>query len=370
VRVERHILFWLGAGIVLLALVAMLSAVLLPFVAGMVIAYFLNPLVDWLERLGFGRALAVILILAGALLAVVAVVVLLAPVVIGQIRLLIEAVPSDLARLQAAMTTWLVQRRGGRYPELAPAIERAMTAVGQMGTTAVAEVAKAIWNQGLALVNLMSLLLITPVVVVYLLVDWHSMLARVDGWLPREQAPTLRRLAGEIDDVVAAFVRGQGTICLILGALYATALGALGLPYGVLIGLFTGLAGFVPFVGWALGLLIAVGVAIAQAWPEIGLPVQVGAIFLAGMAIDSAFLGPRLVGRRVGLHPVWLIFALVVFSYLFGFLGVLVAVPVAAAIGVLVRFGLESYLASPIYNGHAAQDSKAPPFGDQSGPRA
>ena len=199
--------------------------------------------------------------------------------------------------------------------------------------------------------NFLALLLITPVVVFYLLVDWHPMLERVDGTLPRDHAPTIRRLGGEINDAVSAFIRGQGAICMMLGIYYAVGLSWAGIDYGLLVGLSTGLLAFIPIVGWLLGLIFASGLAIVQFWPDLTPLAKVVGVLVAGMAFDAAVLSPRFVGHKVGLHPVWLIFALFVFSYLFGFVGTLVAVPLAAAVGVLVRFAVQVYLDSSVYKG-------------------
>jgi predicted PurR-regulated permease PerM len=210
-------------------------------------------------------------------------------------------------------------------------------------------IASSLWDQSRAVVNFFSLLLVTPLVVFYMLLDWDPMLAKINGWLPRAHAPTIRQLASDVNDAVSAFIRGQGTVCLILGVFYAAGLTAVGLRYGLLIGLATGIMAFVPFVGWALGLITASVLAVMQFWPDAVPLLMVIGVFLAGQAFDAGFLSPSIVGSKIGLHPVWLIFALFVFSYLFGFVGVLVAVPVAAAIGVLVRFALKVYLASPYY---------------------
>jgi predicted PurR-regulated permease PerM len=187
-----------------------------------------------------------------------------------------------------------------------------------------------------------------------LLVDWHPMLAKIDTWLPRDHAPVIRSLATEINDAIAAFVRGQGTVCLILGAYYAVALHAIGLDYGVFVGLATGLLAFIPFIGWVLGLLTGTVLAVAQFWPDVIKLLMVVGVFLVGAGLDSGFLSPKIVGSKIGLHPVWLIFALFVFAYLFGIVGLLVAVPLAAALGVLVRFALGRYLESSVYRGHAS----------------
>jgi len=161
----------------------------------------------------------------------------------------------------------------------------------------------------------------------------------------------VRALATDMNDAVAAFVRGQGTVCLILGAFYAIALSAIGLNYGLLIGLVTGVLAFVPIVGWLIGSLTATTVAIVQFWPDMVPILLVVSVFIAAQALDAGFLGPTIVGSKIGLHPVWLIFALFVFSYLFGFVGTLIAVPLAAALGVLIRFAIDVYLKSPVYQG-------------------
>jgi predicted PurR-regulated permease PerM len=169
--------------------------------------------------------------------------------------------------------------------------------------------------------------------------------------LPRAHAPTIRRLAGEVNDAVSAFIRGQGTVCFVLAIYYAVALGLMGLRYGLLVGLATGIMSFVPFVGWALGLITATTIAVVQFWPDTLPILAVVGIFAGAQVLDAGFLSPNIVGSKIGLHPVWLIFSLFVFSYLFGFVGVLVAVPIAAAVGVLVRFALKIYLSSPLYSG-------------------
>jgi len=183
------------------------------------------------------------------------------------------------------------------------------------------------------------------------------MLARLDDALPRDHAPTIRRLASGINDAVAAFIRGQGTICLVLGLFYAIGLSWAGIDYGLLVGLTTGLLAFIPIVGWLLGLIFASGLAIVQFWPDYTPLLKAVAVLVSGIAIDTAFLSPRFVGQKVGLHPVWMIFSLFVFSYLFGLVGTLVAVPLAAAIGVLVRFAVGIYLDSSLYKGNSGAES-------------
>jgi predicted PurR-regulated permease PerM len=208
-----------------------------------------------------------------------------------------------------------------------------------------------LWSGGRALVSLFSLIVITPVVAFYLIYDWHRMLGTVDGWVPVHQRATVRRLAREIDAAIAGFVRGQSAVCVILGSFYAVALTVSGLNFGLLIGLISGLITFIPYVGSMTGLILALGVAVAQFWPEYTSILIVLGIFLVGQFLEGNVLAPKLVGESVGLHPVWLIFALLAFGYLFGFVGLLVAVPLAATIGVLARFALRRYLESSLYTG-------------------
>jgi predicted PurR-regulated permease PerM len=188
-----------------------------------------------------------------------------------------------------------------------------------------------------------------------MLLDWDRMVAKVDGWVPRDHVETVRRLASDINRSTAGFVRGQGSVGLIMGVSYAIALTLVGLNFGLLIGLFAGLIGFIPYVGSLVGLVLSVGVAVVQFWPEWQWIAVVVGIFFAGQMIEGNVLQPKLVGNRVGLHPVWLMFALFAFGYLFGFVGLLIAVPAAAAFAVLVRFALERYLASPVYRGNGGK---------------
>ncbi len=353
-RVERQVLFWLSALILLIIAALVLRSVLLPFVAGMVIAYALNPLADRLCALGLPRIWASGIVVLLLMMALTAAVVFLIPIIANQIQQFAEALPGELERVRGAVEDSAREHLGGQFSNFQVWLDTAAGELSRNWAAIIGFLAQSVWSQGRALVNFASLLLITPVVVFYLLVDWHPMLAKIDGWLPRDHAPTIRRLASEINAAVSAFIRGQGLVCMILGSLYAIGLSWAEIPYGVIIGLGAGILSFIPFVGFALGLVTASIVALAQFWPDTLPLLKVVAVFGAGQALDSGLLSPRSVGPKVGLHPVWLIFALIVFAYLFGFVGVLVAVPVAAAIAVLVRFALEVYLSSSIYMGRTA----------------
>lgn len=350
-RVERQVLFWLAAVLaVVLALLA-LKDVLLPFLIGIVIAYALNPVADRLSAIGINRTAASGLIVAALVVVIVLLLVFLVPLLANQIQQISMSLPGELDRIREIVETWARERLGSRFGDFKAALDRAVNDLSSNWSGLAGVVAKSVWAQGLALVNFLSLLLITPLVVFYLLVDWHPMLERIETWLPRDHKATIVRLAGEINDAISAFIRGQGLVCLALGIIYAIGLTVVGLRYGLLIGLATGVLSFIPFVGWALGLITALILAVVQFWPDTVPLLQVAGVFALGQIADAAFLSPKIVGSKIGLHPVWLIAALFVFSYLFGFAGVLVAVPVAAAAAVLVRFALEVYLGSSIYKG-------------------
>lgn len=354
---ERQILFWLAAAIVFGISVLVLRDVLLPFVVGLVIAYALNPIVDRLGSLGVPRVWGSALVVALVVAVVGVLLVLLVPLLIAQAQQLMVTLPGQLEKIKTAVEAYAKEHLGSVYTD---AFNRAMAEVANNSGLIASTVARSLWTQSMALINLVSLVLITPLVVFYLLADWRPMLAKVDSMLPIAHAATIRRLAHDIDGAIAAFIRGQGLVCIILAAIYAAGLSLIGLNYGLLIGLATGVLSFVPFAGWALGLICATVLAAVQFWPDMMPIYMVLGVFAFGMALDSALLGPRIVGSKIGLHPVWLLFALFVFSYLFGFVGVLVAVPLAAAIAVLVRYALELYLGSSFYD----RDGMKPPARD------
>lgn len=349
----RQVWFWLLALLAVLIALSVFKDILLPFIAGMMLAYFLNPLADRLQAMGLSRVIAAALLVCVVGVFLVAALVLLMPVLSTQIEQLAKSLPSDIQRARRALEVLAQERFGSYLGYVQAALDRAIAELQSNGSSILAALAAALWSRGAALVNLASLILITPLVVFYLLVDWHPMLERVRLWLPRDHAITIEHLAVEVNDAVAAFIRGQGAICLCLGLFYAVGLAFAGLKYGMVIGLVTGALAFVPMIGWVLGTIVALGAAVMQFAPKFGPILTVFAVMVGGMVFDTAVLSPRLVGKKVGLHPVWLIFALFAFSYLCGFVGTLVAVPVSAAIAVLVRFGVARYLESDVYRGQA-----------------
>jgi predicted PurR-regulated permease PerM len=332
-----------------------LRDVLLPFIAALALAYLLDPLADRLERLGMSRLAATILILVVFLLLFVIALVLLVPLLGQQLAGLVARLPGDAAKLQA-----LVLERGGPWLERLGGTQLTEDARNSLGnlvgeaTKWVGSVLQSLWTGGTAIIGVFSLLVLTPVIAFYLLVDWDRMVATVDSWLPLDHRETIRGLLREMDGSIAGFLRGQALVCLLLGLFYAIGLSMLGVNFGALIGIISGFLSFIPYVGSLTGLVLSVGVAIVQFWPDWTWSLATLAVFAAGQFLEGNILQPKLVGNSIGVHPVWLMFALLAFGSLFGFVGLLLAVPLAAVIGVLCRFALRQYLASNIYHGGSA----------------
>jgi predicted PurR-regulated permease PerM len=337
---------WGVAAAAFLLLLWLLGDVLLPFVLGGALAYLLDPLADRLERAGARRIWAVVVITLTALLALVLAVVLLIPTLVSQAEALVEVAPS----LFQQVTDWLM----ARFPDLADEGSALRGQIGEVAATLQAragELASTLLASVAGVVNLVLIVVIVPVVTFYLLLDWDRMVAAIDDLLPRDHAPTIRRLAQECNTTLSAFIRGQALVCLILGVWYAVALALVGLNFGLVVGAVAGALTFIPYLGALIGGVLAIGLALFQFWGDWVWVVAVWAIFQSGQFVEGNFLTPKLVGDKVGVHPVWLLFALAAFGALFGFVGILVAVPVAAVIGVLVRFATGLYKQSRLYRG-------------------
>jgi predicted PurR-regulated permease PerM len=349
---QRQVIYpVVGLGLLLVGLYV-LSDVLLPFVAGAALAYLLDPLADRLGRIGVGRLGATILILALFVIVFGLLLVIAVPLAIQQMVSFAEQLPRYVSRLQALLAEHggpVLREIGGE--EALAHVQRSLGDLVGQGANWVATFMRSVWSGSKAVLNLLSILVVTPVVAFYLLVDWDRMIATIDGWVPPRHRATVRRLGREMDHAVSGFVRGQTLVCIFLGVFYATGLMAIGLNFGGLIGMFAGLISFVPYVGSLMGLFLSVGVALVQFLPDWTMVLVTLGIFLVGQFIEGNILSPKLVGASAGLHPVWVMFALLAFGSLFGFLGLLLAVPVAAMIGVLTRFVLHQYQESPLYVG-------------------
>ncbi|GAB4285063.1 MAG: AI-2E family transporter [Roseovarius sp.] len=349
--VRQQLTIWGTAAAVFSLVLWYLGDVLLPFVLGAAVAYFLDPVADRLERLGCSRAVAVSMITLAAGLIFVVAALLVLPLLVSQAVNLFNTAPQLLNNLQAFLTE--------RFPDLVDqnsTLHRSLLSLGESIRSQGGALLESLLSSAVSFVNLVLLLVIVPVVAFYLLYDWDHMIAEIDSLLPRDHAPVIRRLAAEIDATLASFIRGMGTVCLILGSYYGLALMAAGLQFGLVIGALAGLITFIPYVGALVGGGLAVGLALFQFWGDWLRIALVAGIFAAGQIAEGNVLTPRLVGGSVGLHPVWLILALSVFGALFGMIGMLVAVPVAAALGVLARFAIAHYRQSRLYRGASWRD--------------
>ena len=346
----RASLIWLGALVALLVLLYLLRGVLLPFVVGIASAYFLDPAADRLERWGASRLVATSIITAVFLLVVAALVVLLVPLLHRQVLDLVDGIPGYAAAAKQ-LVAWLADALKDRLsPEDLAGLKKSVSGFAGDALRWLGGVLGRIWSGGLALFQVLTLVFVTPVVTFYMINDWDRIVAAVDGWVPPRHRKDARTLAKGIDRRLSGFLRGQALVCLALGLFYAVALSLAGLKFGLLVGIVAGLLAFIPFVGATIGFVVAVGLALVQfdGWVPVAV---VGAIFLAGQVLEGNFLQPKLVGDRVGLHPVWIIFAVFAGGALLGLLGVILAVPLAAVLGELVRFGHARYLTSPLYTG-------------------
>ena len=336
------------------------AAVLLPFVAAAGTAYFLDPPTSRLTRAGMGRGAASLLMIVALVALGLLFALLLYPLILAQIGILISRLPAYVGSIRSFATDVIAHLQERLGPEFVDEKLRDLVA-GQAGTmlaVLVTAISRVIGGS-FALFNVLTLLLVTPVVAFYLMRDWPSLVARIDGWLPRRYAGVLRVQAREVDRILSAWLRGQALCCIILALFYATALSLAGLDLGLIVGLSAGLLSFIPYVGTITGAVTSLGLACAQFPTWSGVLIVLG-VFIAGQILEGYIIYPRFLGDRVELHAVWVIFALFAGGAAFGFVGVLMAVPVAAVIGVLCRFWLGRYLESPLYLEPPARREREP----------
>ena len=351
-RIERQFVFWTSALLVFIGLLLLLRHILLPFVVGAALAYLLDPLANLLIRRGINRLVAALLIIALFVIVFAGILVVIAPVLVDQLAALVGKLPGYLERLQVLVAdpshSWLLKMMGGT----SGATQGSLGVLMNKLVGYLTDVLSTLWTKGEALLSLLSLFVITPVVTFYLLVDWDRVVSSLDSLVPVPQRQTVHELAGEINKASSGYVRGQLLVCVILGVYYAVGLTLAGLNFGLLIGVVSGFLTFIPYVGSLTALVVSFAVAVAQFYPDWTHILIVVGVILVGQFLEGNVLSPKLVGGSVGLHPVWLIFALLAFGYLFGFLGLLLAVPLAAAVGVLTRFALGRYRSSAFYTGN------------------
>jgi predicted PurR-regulated permease PerM len=370
VSISRQIAIWLAAFVALGLLLRLLGGAVTPFILGIVLGYLLDPIVQKLEQLGLSRLGASIVILVVFVVVFAVILIVLAPILGGQLVGFTQKLPSYVVRLQALAVEHgnaLIEKYGGQWREklglgATLSSEQIQNSVGDLvtqGAQWLMNAVRSLVSGGAAIFSFLSFLVFTPVVAFYMLVDWDRMLATIDDWLPLDHRDGLRRIAHEINQALSGFLRGQSLVCLFLGLWYGIGLSLIGLDFGFLIGVIGGVLSFIPYVGSLTALVFSLGVAIVQGWPSWNLFLLALAVVGAGQFLEGNVLSPRLVGHSIGLHPVWLMFALVAFGALFGFTGLLIAVPMSAVIGVLVRHLIGLYLVSPLYRGRRDAEARS-----------
>ena len=358
---QKQSTFWLALWLAVALLLYTLGPILSPFIAAAILAYMLGGAVDRLARARIGRrrmprVLAVSLVLTAFCAAVVALFLIVVPVLRAEIPLLQAKIPAFFSWLDTYLAPWL-----GKYgihvkldsAGLRALLEQQVAAGGDdMWTSVLAKVKVG----GSALLGWIATLTLVSVVLFYLLLDWHALLARIEGAIPRRWAPQTVGMARESDVLLAQYLRGQLLVMIVLAVYYSAALYFIGLDVALPVGVLTGLLGFVPYLGFGLGMLLALVAALLQFSSWVGLAWVVG-IYTAGQLIESFILTPRLVGERIGLHPLAVIFALMAFGELFGFAGVLLALPASAVLMVGFRHVRRHYLRSSFYNAGSMEQS-------------
>ncbi|WP_416896501.1 MAG: AI-2E family transporter [Minwuia sp.] len=352
---RRQATWWIGIAVGFGLMIWLLRDMLLPFVAGMAIAYLTDPLADRLERLKLSRTQATTVITVGFLALFIIALLLIVPAIVRQTNALLAALPdymeraAQLLNLLAANVMVVAENQG--LDMSGGDSKEALKGYARQAVNFFGQLAGDLLRGGVAVLNFFSLLVITPIVTFYLLLEWDRMVSAISGWLPKGQAEEIKDVVRRIDRTLAGFVRGQGTVCLVLIIYYSVALSAVGLNFGFVIGLLSGALSFIPFVGAIFGALASIGLAVVQFWPDDSLRIGiVVGIYVIGQVLEGYVLTPKLVGDSIGLHPVWVMFGVLAGGVLFGFVGMLLALPVSAVIGVLARYGLERYLASRLYD--------------------
>ncbi|MCO5088528.1 MAG: AI-2E family transporter [Methylobacteriaceae bacterium] len=362
---------WALAIVAVALFLYLFSGVLMPFAAGIALGYLLDPVAEKLERLGLNRLGAALFILAVSIILIVLALVLIGPVLGHQLSGFVENLPRIVLRLQALVSDWSAKLLDTSWgSDLATRlglgsgnpgdIQKALADYAGDAAKWLGGFAKSLISGGAALVGILSLIVVTPVVAFYILVDWNRMIASMKSLVPPRYLPEVSAVAGDMDAALAGFLRGQSLVCLFLGLWYGLGLTLIGLNYGFLIGITAGFLSFIPYVGSLTALVVSAVVALVQGWPDWTMLAKALAVVIAGQFLEGNVLSPKLVGESVGLHPVWLMFALLASGSLFGFTGLIVAVPVAAALGVLLRFFFARYRESPFYLGEDSEAANQP----------
>ncbi|MBE7731633.1 AI-2E family transporter [Devosia faecipullorum] len=348
---RNQVFIWIGLLLVLILSLWIFRGILLPFVVGAALAYLLNPLVNQLQRWRFNRVWASVVVLLCMMAIVVTLFSIFLPLIGQQIVGLIQRLPAYFSDLQQLATRYSPELNEWLGPERAGQVQASINDLTRNALGFIATLPAELVNIGLTGAAVVGFTILSPVVAFYLLLDWEGMVRGIDGLLPKAHKSEIKSILHDIDRSMAGVIRGQGGVLLIDAAFYASALSLAGLNYGLAVGLIAGLLSFIPFAGFTLGLALSVGIAIVQFAPNWWAVAGIASIFLFWQFIEGNVLYPKLVGSSININPVWMMFALLAMGALFGFVGLLLAVPLAAIASVLVRYGVRKYKESALYLG-------------------
>ena len=348
---RNQVLVWVGFTVIVILLIWLFRPILLPFVIGIALAYILNPAVVLVERAGIARAWSAAIVLLAVLAVIIGILLVITPLIVTQVGGLIARLPGYVSDLNSLIRSVAPQLNEWLGPERAAQLQTQLTQFIGSGVEFLGTVTAQVAQSGLTVLNTIAVLILTPVVAFYLLLDWSGMVKGIDDLLPREHRREIRQLLDQIDRSIAGVFRGQGSVILVLCVYYATALTLTGLNFGLVIGLMTGLFSFIPFFGFLTGFVLSMGIAFVQFSPNWWFVAIVFLVYMIGQFLEGNVLYPRLVGQSININPVWMMFALLALGAIFGFVGLLLAVPMAAIGSVLVRYGVRKYKDSTLYRG-------------------
>jgi predicted PurR-regulated permease PerM len=347
--------FW---GLIFLTFVLFLGifySSLIPFIIGLVIAYILNPAVDFLENKGVGRLFATNIVLLSFIFLIIIFFLLFVPIFSAQLSTFIENLPKYQAKAAIYIDDYLGTSWKHDLLSKNTDYQKYVTKYAQDFLGATGNVLHKLIINVIAIIKNAIFLMIVPVVAFYFLLDWHGLISKIDSWLPRKHALTIRSLILEMDSLQSGFIRGQVIVCFIQASFYITALSVIGIDYSITLGFVTGVLTFIPYVGTGIGFLTVIMVALVQYLPDYSAIIWVCIVFAVGQTLEGYVWIPKIVGDSVSLHPLWIMFSLLAFGSILGLSGMLIAVPLTAAIGVLIRFILEKYIQSSYYSGYAGE---------------
>lgn len=345
---QEKVLWWGGFFALILAFLVLVQNILFPFVVSLLLAYLFNPMMESLRKRNVPRAMAALLMVLAFYLIAILLSALLVPVLYQQTLLFLEHAPDYIRRLQEELLPLIKETVGALDPQAVDKIQNASASLSAAAFKVTLTFIKNIWQSGVAVINVLSLFFITPIVTFYMLRDWQSFVKKVVSWFPKRHAKVIKQQITLIDQTLSGYLRGQLNVVLLLATYYALALSAADLRFGLIIGFATGILSFIPFLGVLAGFITGTIMAYVQ-FGTLTHVLIVAAIFIVGQVVEGNFVTPKLVGDRVNLHPVWIIFGMLAGGTLFGFTGILLAVPVTAIVGVLVRFIMDQYLNSKLY---------------------